>query len=391
MKVLRDIFGRRRLRSLLTISGIAIGVFALVVLGAVSENSRIQVELVEQYRGDSVTVVDKDSGVSAFTFNSGLRPISLEAIEEIRDMEGVAQALPRVTLLLDPGIVPIGSPPTIVGGFGEDRLEHYTELSDGRYGVDSERGVVTLGANLVESLDARVGDAVELQGRDFEVVGIMDRTLVSAIDQAAMVSLHDAQLLFHGQLGEEYQERIEAEDLVLAVDVIAEDGADADALAARIEREIEDVVAEGPAQVQDGSTQVVALLDMLVFAIAAIALPVGALSVLNTMIMAASERRREIGVKRALGASRRRIARDMLAESALMGAIGGVAGAAVGAAGAIVLGAAIRAASGMNLFTVTPQLLATGVVTAIILGILGGLYPARYAARLDPVDALASE
>ena len=133
-----------------------------------------------------------------------------------------------------------------------------------------------------------------------------------------------------------------------------------------------------------------AMLNAILVGIALISLVVGGLSVINTMAMAIAERTREIGIKRAIGGSRFRIVRELVAESALIGFIGGSIGLALGAVVVFFANEAGRS-SGTVLFELTTSTAITAVLFATILGALAGFVPALSAARLDPVTALRYE
>jgi putative ABC transport system permease protein len=130
-----------------------------------------------------------------------------------------------------------------------------------------------------------------------------------------------------------------------------------------------------------------AVLNAILVGIALLSLVVGGLSVVNTMVMSVAERRREIGVRRAIGATRERVVYELLLESGWVGFIGGIVGLGLAAVTVVLANEAGRA-DGTVLF----DLRVTGGVFAVLfstgLGILGGLLPAWNAARLDPVDAL---
>ena len=133
-----------------------------------------------------------------------------------------------------------------------------------------------------------------------------------------------------------------------------------------------------------------AIFNAILVGIALISLAVGGLSVINTMAMSVAERTREIGIKRAIGGSRRRIVGELVAESALIGFLGGVIGLILGA-GVAWLGNELGRESGFLLFLLTPATAVTAVAFSTILGALAGLVPAMHAARLDPVTALRYE
>ena len=116
----------------------------------------------------------------------------------------------------------------------------------------------------------------------------------------------------------------------------------------------------------------------------------GGLSVINTMAMSVTERTREIGIKRAIGGSRRRIIRDLVAEAGVIGVIGGVLGLALGAIVVLLANEAGRS-SGTVLFDLTPGTALCAVAFSTILGMIAGIVPAWSAARLDPVQALRYE
>jgi putative ABC transport system permease protein len=171
--------------------------------------------------------------------------------------------------------------------------------------------------------------------------------------------------------------------------VYARDGVDPNELARSLERDVAGIVTTGPSDMMRNVNSMISLLNAVVGSVAAIALLVGAFSIVNTMMMAVTERTREIGVKRALGATRGRVARDVLAESAVMGGMGGALGLAFGAVVAYGLNSALVAATGTSMFLVTGRLAVGAIVFSMALGAIGGLYPATRASRLDPALALA--
>jgi putative ABC transport system permease protein len=127
-------------------------------------------------------------------------------------------------------------------------------------------------------------------------------------------------------------------------------------------------------------------LTELLAGIAAISLLVGGIGVMNIMLVSVTERVREIGLRKALGATPRVIRRQFLVEASLLGLAGGVLGAGVGLAGAVILPHLIS-----NAIAISPAATAGAVAVAVIIGLAFGVYPAGRAARLAPIDALRTE
>lgn len=387
MSVLRDIF-RRRLRSLLTISGVAVGVFALVVLGAFVEKSSVQVGVLEEYTEGTINVVD-DKAVGFAGFSDGTRPLLAEKIAAVAEVPGVDTASPVVGLLMDDSSAIMWTPTMILAGTLET-LSKQPEMAEGRLFTEDEQGVTVLGSDLAAQLDARVGDEVDLRGEQFEVVGIMERTLISVTDQAANITRSDARALYVASLPKAFQSRIREENVNTHATLAVDPGEDGDAIAARINREVDGVLATGPTEQRKQVTDMLAMLNLVIGSVGAVALLVGGLTVVNTMLVAVAERTHEIGAKRALGASAGRVARDVLVESVTIAFLGGLFGMAGGALVITAMNGAVTAQTGMGLFLVTWRLAAGAMLFAVVLGTLAGLYPAWYTARIDPVQALAS-
>lgn len=391
MPVLRDIF-RAKGRSSLTIFGVAVGVFLVVLMGAMAENSNMQLESVDTYRSGTVIVAAEGASVNAFTPQTHSwipRLLDAEVADELADVPGVREVWPRVALQLDQKAFWMGVPTAIVGGYSRARLEEQTTLAEGRYATADEAGAVTLGAEVARQLDAGVGDTISLRGSPFTVVGVLEQESVTMLDQSAFVSLAEARTLFLGSLEGMYRDELGEAPVMTSIEVVAEDGVDADELAERIANEVDGVIAFGPEKLKAESAGTSATYGSLAMSMAVIALFAGGFSVVNTMVLSATERTREVGIKRSLGASAGRITRDVLWESAVLGVLGGLIGAAAGSVGVLVADAVLSASTGMGMFSLTPRLLVVAVVFAVTIGLLGGVYPARYAARLDPVDALA--
>jgi len=389
MGILRDIF-RRKGRSVLTVTGIAIGVFALVVLGSASENNRVYIDRLTGYYDGVITVID-DQDTNIVGIAAGERPLLMDLRPKLDAYPGVKGAFPVVTSLIDEDYFSV-IPPVVISvspGMWTDYLD--ATAARGHLIEGTTRGEVVLGSDLAAGRKLDVGDIMTIRGMRFTVAGILERTYVNVSDSAAYVPLADAQKLFWLNLPRAFQDSVKPEELAVQYSLVVEDGVDGDALAAKLERDIAGIKATGPTEMMETATGLVDLLTTVVFGISAIALIVCGLSIINTMTMSVGERTREIGLKRALGASRGRVARDVLAESALMSGIGGVIGIVCGAITVTAINSAIVASTGTSSLLMTWRLVFIALGLSVVLGLIGGLWPARHASRLDPAAALAYE
>jgi putative ABC transport system permease protein len=388
VSLLRSIF-RRKGRSVLTITGIGVGVFALVVLGSAAENSNVYVEKLVGYYKSIITVTEKNDA-NWIGMANGNRPMSMEMFEQVKAHKGVRAAYPEINMLMDAEYVSAIPPMIMSVAPGND--DYYPlSIRDGRKVDGTAEGVVMLGTDLAKQMKAAVGDSIDLRGTKFEVIGIIDRTYVNLIDAAAYISLADAQRMYFESLPEAFRESTKPEDLVVQVSVYADKGVDPDALADSIERDVTGIKATGPTQMMQMVSGIVALFNAIVGSIGLLALLVGGMSIVNTMTISVSERTREIGIKRALGASKRRIARDVLVEAATMAGIGGIAGVLLGGLVVGAMNAAMVTMTGTSALLMTPRLGLGALAFALFIGAIGGLYPAYSASRLDPAAALAYE
>lgn len=396
MEIVRNLW-QRKLRSVLTISGILMGIFALTTMGSMAQHFNVLLQGGITYYGNSVQVADENGG----TFTSGY--MSLSTLDEIRGVDGVAAAFPTVGVVAKPGssdVVTFGIPDYITNyapGSG-----HYSafkmSLARGTWVTDASRNQVDLGSAFAAEFKKQVGDTIELPVRPgdaksdfvshrFTVVGLINRTL-TAPDNGAFVSTHDAQTLQGESMPAALRSQVDPYQLVSGVVADGRPGVNLDALADRITREVPTAKAAKPSTLVQSFKAGGAVFTFITTAVAVLALIIGGLSVVNTMIMSVTERVREIGLKKAIGAKTHHILTEFLAEASLMGLIGGALGFLLGAALTVALDAGDPSG---GLFLVTPRLAVLSLGFAIALGAGAGLMPAIRAARMDPVTALRSQ
>ena len=385
MRILREL-SRRKLRTSLTIVGITIGIWALVVFSSMANQINGLVGMGSEFYADKIVVTDGE----AF----GSSPMRLADADIIAGLDGVAAVEPKIEFLWesDPA-VGFGAPDLVTGVIPGADAGHETfalELSTGRLLAPADSGnVVVLGSTIARKHGVVAGDAVEIRGETFTVVGTLLPTLTSP-DITGLIPLATAQRIYLGDLPPLVAESLKAEELASQMVVYPDEGADFAAVAATIEANVENSATMTGAEFDQSVGSTTGIFTAIIVGVGAISLIVGGLSVINTMAMSVAERTREIGIKRAIGGSRRRIIQDLVAEAGVIGLIGGVLGLGLGAAVVVLANDAGRA-SGTVLFDLTPGTAAFALAFSTILGMAAGIVPAWSAARLDPVAALRYE
>ncbi len=388
MRLLRNL-ARRRLRTALTVSGITIGIWALVVFGSMADKISSIVAMGSDYYAGKIVVTDKSGG----TFADG--PMEIALVDAIAAIDGVAAAVPGVSTLLDPESAGGPSIPDMIVGVlpgadqGHRSFDFHYAQGRALSAADAGSLVAVLGSDLARKTGKGVGDTLEIRGMAFDIVGILEPTL-TAPDTTVLVPLAAAQEIFLGDLPPVLRQDLAADRLATDITVYPDEGADVDALASRIEADIPNASAMTATEFDDVVGSSVAIFNAIIVGVALISLIVGGLSVINTMAMSVAERTREIGIKRAIGGSRARVIRELVSEAGLIGLLGGLLGLALGSVVVVLANEAGRG-SGTILFLLTPKTAIFAVGFSTILGVVAGIVPAWNAARLDPVAALRYE
>jgi putative ABC transport system permease protein len=387
MKLLRNL-GRRKVRTTLTILGITIGIWSLVVFGSMANKINALVAGGSTYYQGKVVVATK--GTMGFG-----GPLAISTAGDVARLPGVDLVIAGVTMPLDDSASgSMGLPPMITSArlganAGRDGLVLHYATGRAITAEDAASNVTVLGADLARQFKKAVGDTIELRGETFTVVGILEPTL-TAPDTDAVIPLAAAQRLFVAMLPPLVARNLDPAQVVTDLTVYPTAGVDPETVATEIETAFPDTGAMTGKDFDEVVGSKTEILNSILVGIALISLVVGGLSVINTMAMSIAERTREIGIKRAIGGSRARIVREFVTESALIGFIGGAIGLALGAALVLAANEAGRA-SGTILFELTPRTALTALIFSTVLGALAGLVPAMNAARLDPVAALRYE
>jgi putative ABC transport system permease protein len=374
----------RKLRAGLSALGIAIGVAAIVAVlglsassqaGLLAEINRLGTNLLTVRNGQSVT----GGAVELPTMAPGM----IGRISGVQQVQSTA-TVPGVGAFRNPFIPSVDTNGLTVGAASLDLLPAVaTTIADGQYlnAATAQEPVAVLGATSAQLLGIdRVypAERIWVGGQWFYLAGILrPAVLASELDSAVLVGYPAAEryLGFDGHPSTIYlraqDERVNAVDNLLAATANPENSS-----GVTVSQPSDALVAQADAK---------SALNGLFLGLGAVALLVGAVGVANIMIISVLERRSEIGLRRALGATRGQIRGQFLSEAILLGLLGGAAGVALGAASTAVY------AHTKHWATVIPtEAWAGGIAASLIIGAVAGLIPALRAARLSPTEALWS-
>ncbi|MEW6716148.1 MAG: ABC transporter permease [Chloroflexota bacterium] len=355
---------QRTTRTLLTLGAICLTVGGIIAIEAI-------------VRGIAVTVPEMSGNAEIMIRQAGVADTEFSAIDE-RTGDKIA-AIPEVAYVSGVGftgtILPDSGVLFILFGYApnEYAIQRFNVVEGKKLTGNHQ---IMLGSMIAKTLGKEIGDILELGGGRFKVMGIYESGMAWE-EMGGVISLRDAQT-FMGRPRK-----------VTMYMVKVHDPSHAQALVGKINELYPEVHAslsgEFAEQMPDMQT-----MDGLMAAISFLAILVGGVGVMNTMLMAVLERTREIGVLRASGWSRQRVLSMILQESLILGLLGGIIGIGV-AFGLIFL---------LNLMPLYGSLIvpkwevdvfSRAILIALFLGLLGGLYPAYRATRIQPVEALRYE
>ena len=381
---LKSVWGSK-VRSFLTMLGIIIGVFALVVLVSLVNGVTSSVtDTISSLGGSYLTVtVSDDKG----------KPVRLSDLEGLME-EGIGLAAP---LGQTSATGKVGRESSSVLVYGTTPAYQTINNLSVQYGtflrqsnVDNHNYVAvinqTMAEELLGTLDC-IGETVTLNGVRFTVIGILgedEDSLTSTFTadmQVAYIPYTTAQRL---------ASNISASVAGFYLSPMGEDTADAAEekltawLLERFDKDEDAFSVSDSSALEDAMSEVTGMLELLLGGIAAISLVVGGIGIMNIMLVSVTERTREIGIRKAIGASRGVIMLQFLIEALMLSLLGCLLGLALSAA---VLAAVSLLVDGVT-FLMEPTVVGVAIGFSLAIGLLFGLYPANKAARKPPIEAL---
>lgn len=357
---------QRTTRTALTVSVIAITVGSIMALQSMVNG--MSKSMADMAIGEDAEIMVRQANI-ADTSTSAIDEKIKDKIAAMPETESVSG------MLLTAVMLPENNSFFILQGFnpGEFAIRRF-KIVRGETLTNNRQ--IIIGSMIAKALKKDVGDAIVLSGSRFRITGVYESS-VGWEELGGVITLRDAQT-FMGRPRK-----------VTIIAVKLKDPSQASAVVEKINRQIPDIHAaltgEFAAQMPDFEAT-----NALMGGISFLAIAVGGLGVMNTMLMAVLERTREIGVLRALGWRRRRVMDLILRESAILGLLGGLVGVGV----AMVLAYSIKL-SPLYRDIIQPiwsaDVFIRAILVSLILGLLGGGYPAYRATKLQPVEALRYE
>jgi putative ABC transport system permease protein len=398
-----DAVRSHRLRSALTMLGILIGIAAVVLTVGLGEGAQQQVSAQITALGSNLLIVSPGSATSTTGVRGGFGSASTLTVSDATALESPVSA-PDIA-----GVAPVKSTSqslvygntnwttSVVGTTPAWLAVRARTVTAGRFlstADQAESAAVTVlgpttAAELFGGVDP-VGQSVTINGIPFAVVGVLNSAGTdssSNLDDQALVPISTAASRLVGGA---------TRNAVSSIYLAARSGSMLSAAYQEANRQLlslhhstdadADFTITSQQSLITTATSVSKTLTILLAGIAALSLLVGGIGVMNIMLVSVTERTREIGLRKALGAPPAVIRRQFLVEASVLGLAGGVLGVALGVVGAVVLPHLID-----NPITISPTAIVLALVVSVVIGIVFGVYPASRAARLAPIDALRSE
>ena len=388
-----------KMRAALTMLGVIIGVGAVIAMLAIATGAREQtMQRIKQMGTNSLMVMAGQSQQGAVRGGFGSSTtLTLDDAEAIADKcPSVLKSVPEVRGNLQVKYGNQNTNTTIFGTTPDYPAVRDYSVAEGRFFNDQEvkasKKVAVIGPttafNLFES-SSPVGKAIRLKGTKFTVIGLLTPKGAGGgfndPDDQIMVPISTAMRRILGvtNVRSISLEAKSAELMAQATDEVSQ------LLRKRHkipEGEDDDFMVRNQAEIIAMANETSGVFTMLLGGIASVSLLVGGIGIMNIMLVSVTERTREIGIRKAMGARRHDILMQFLIESLVLSLLGGVAGIVFGMLGSAVVGSL----TGWSV-AVSVQSVVLSFTFAALVGVFFGLYPARQASALDPIDALRYE
>ncbi len=393
-----------KLRSTLTMLGIVIGVGAVVALLSIGTGAQAQITgQIESIGANLITVYSgtRSSFTPSGAGSGATAPLTYEESEQLKGLPGVAAVSPQVQSRQTVKYQSAQTNVQIVGVEPDYATVHPDQLDHGRFisesDVANKSRVVVVGSQIVTDLFGGldpVGKSIKINGIQFKVIGVMKSQGSGGFGFSRDTTTYIPITTAFARLS---ATRVGSEKTVSTIEVSATSSDSIETAIAAIEEKLralhgiglgedDDFTVQSQSDILSAATSVTSTLTVFLGAIAGISLVVGGIGVMNIMLVSVTERTREIGLRKAVGARRGDILYQFLTETLTLSVLGGVIGILAGAGVSSLVNA-----SGLidTVVSMESVVLAFGFSAAV--GVFFGLYPANRAAGLKPIEALRYE
>jgi putative ABC transport system permease protein len=397
-------------RSFLTILGIVIGIMSIILVMAIGRGAQDLILSEVKGLGSTTMIVipgreptgpGDPSGMLDTIMSDSLKNRELEALSNKNNVQGVKRIIPVV---FGSDTASYGSSayrPTIIGG-GAGIMDVFDKTpAAGRVftedEVKSNSAVVIIGSRVKDELfgesDA-IGQRIKIKNKSFQVIGVLGEVGQSSLfdfDKSAIMPVSTAQFYLFGI---RYFNRLIVQ--VKSEDLIPQTKDDIERTLRNLhsitDSDKDDFFIVTQTEIVKTISSITNALTLLLVSIAAISLLVGGVGIMNIMLVSVTERTREIGLRKAMGATKSDIMTQFIYEAIILTLTGGITGILIGAILNYVITSLIRKFGGLSWTYAFPISAAvTGVTVAAAIGLIFGLYPAMQASRKSPIEALRYE
>lgn len=381
----------QRVRSNLTILGIIIGVAAIVALLSLSEGLNHSVRSYLESLGSNTMMAEPAGDVVSMAF-SRIKEADIKKIESVNGIEVVIPFYESSGTIKhgneEAGGFFIGLDPKKINYLAESG---YLSLSDGRFLESSDSYSIMVYDNFTtDAFKEKVGlkQGLEIKGKKFHIVGVLKQSNVAMSGFGAFNIVWAPETT----VKELFSEANPTEAMVVVKDGFSQkelaEKIEAKLLRQRKEKTVNIMTSES---MMEQVSAILGVIQVVLAGIAMIALIVGALGIMNTMVMAVIERTTEIGLLKAIGATDAKILEIFLAESGMIGLAGGTTGVILGYGISMLISFFAAKANFPLPIEINWGIVFGAMAFSLTVGILSGIIPAKMAARLDPVEALRYE
>lgn len=371
-----------KLRSMLTMLGLIIGIGSVILLVGIGNGTSNNVNSQVHSLGADILTLSIQSTDTSFEYENVNELINIDNVENAVPYKNVSATVSRASTVSQKANIIA----TTAGYFDVTN----TTISNGRLlsviDIENNSKICLLGSNIAATLfnlSEPVGQTIQIDGDNYSVVGVLTpagTSMGNNVDNMIIIPFTTAKYLGSDTSINSIYIKVQEEDII-------------DTTISRIEGYIESTLGittdyfsvSSQSSMLDTMSSVNNSLSMLLGGIASISLIVGGIGVMNVMLVSVTERTKEIGIRKSLGATRKDILVQFLIEALVLSVIGGVVG--------VLLGVGIGKFLELYNYNFAPsvQIIALAFFSSAVIGLVFGIFPAYKAAKLNPMDALRTE